>query len=261
MNNKENTLPVLRTENHNENSSITDQDSLKGLIKGNVTSQQTRSKTHYVKIETNEKAKANDVKGKTATENNTKNQNTTKKNFAELNKSASPTGSPILTKGTKKPSFHIQTELERCETVVAESTPVSRHRHAVTIHHQVVKKLQGPAVVVEITNAQELIEKLNHLKQQRDTKQNKLQEIREKKQIAIRTRATIKKRIDKLKIEIKEQEEIQEELLSIINPIEENASRAESLKKKQDLVEELLNTLSFLHYQIQELKEQKDQKV
>lgn len=129
------------------------------------------------------------------------------------------------------------------------------------MHHRVIKELQTPVVVVETTNAQELIEKLNHLKQQRDTKQNKLQEIREKKQVVVRTRVTIKKRIDKLKKEITEQEEIQEELLSIISPIEENASRAELLKKKQDLVEELLNTLSFLHYQIQELKEQKDQKI
>ncbi|GAA5802821.1 hypothetical protein HPULCUR_008296 [Helicostylum pulchrum] len=261
MNNKENNLPVLRAESHNENSSITDQDSLKALIKGHVTSQQTRSKTHYEKIETIEKTKANDVKGKTATEKNMKNQNTTKKNFAELNKSASPTGSPILTRSTKKSSFHIRTEHERADAVAIESTPVPKHTSAITMHHRVIKELQTPVVVVETTNAQELIEKLNHLKQQRDTKQNKLQEIREKKQVVIRTRVTIKKRIDKLKKEITEQEEIQEELLSIISPIEENASRAESLKEKQDLVEELLNTLSFLHYQIQELKEQKDQKV
>ncbi|GAA5815100.1 hypothetical protein MFLAVUS_008606 [Mucor flavus] len=259
MNNKENNLSVLRAESHNENSSITDQDSLKGLIKGSVTSQQTKSKAHYEKIEITEKTKANDVKGKTATEKNTKNQNKTKKNFAELNKSASPTGSPILTRSTKKSSIQIRTEHERADVVVTEFTPVPRHSSPVHVHHRVIKELQTPAV--EATNAQELIEKLNHLKQQRDTKQNKLQEIREKKQVVVRTRVTIKKRIDKLKKEITEQEEIQEELLSIISPIEENASRAELLKKKQDLVEELLNTLSFLHYQIQELKEQKDQKI
>lgn len=208
-----------------------------------------------------EKTKANDVKGKTVTEKNTKNQNKTKKNFAELNKSASPTGSPILTRSTKKSNIQIRTEHERADVVVTEFTPVPRHPSPVHIHHRAIKGLKIPVVAVETTNAQELIEKLNHLKQQRDTKQNKLQEIRAKKQVVVRTRVTIKKRIDKLKKEITEQEEVQEELLSIISPIEENASRAELLKKKQDLVEELINTLSFLHYQIQELKEQKDQKI
>lgn len=162
-----------------------------------------------------------------------------------------------MTKGTKKADFQIETEQLRSEAVLVEPTSVSRYRSEVTLYHKVIKPLHVPEATVETTNADALIKQLNHLKQQKEIKENKLQEIRQKKQAITRTRATAKSRIHKLKEDIKEQEELKNELLAIITPIEENASRAESVKQKQDLVEELLNTLSFLHYQIEELKEQK----
>lgn len=100
---------------------------------------------------------------------------------------------------------------------------------------------------------EELKKKLDVLKQENEAKKERLAHTREIKNKIVREKM-IKSRIEDLKKDIAEKEEIQEELLAIMKPIEEN-SRVKILKQKQDLVEELLNTLSFLNYEILELQE------
>lgn len=124
--------------------------------------------------------------------------------------------------------------------------------HLVNLHHKLTKDLHRSAAA-QASQVEALKERLNRLKKDAQMKREKITRMEDKKMKIIREGKLRKSHIEELKREIKEKEEMQEELLAILKPIE-NDAKVQRLKQKQDCVVELLNTLSFLNYEISELQ-------
>lgn len=132
-------------------------------------------------------------------------------------------------------------------TTAIEQSPVSEHKN-----YKEAKELRMDTAQTKLI--QELKQKVSELKQQNNDKKEILAKTVDSKNKIIKAEKVRKSHIEELKQEIAEKEEIQEELLSILKPIEEKSS-LQRLKQKQELVIELLNTLSFLNFEISELQE------
>ncbi|KAG2207908.1 hypothetical protein INT47_010892 [Mucor saturninus] len=256
--NKEN--QSLRARNMNENSALNakDSDSLKSLIKENISTQQRshmKRTSSFKKNDNNENSKydentkdSNKSKGKV--ENESKAPLTSRRTFEGLNRTSPSV--PLLLQRPNKAMLEEgglpAVELLRSDTSQAEESAVLDETHLVNLHHRMTKGLyRGPTQ----TSVLELKEKLSNIKHQVEQKDDHITTLGDMKMKVVRERKLRKSHIQELKAEIAEKEGEQEELLAILNPIDEN-EKVQQTKQKQDLIEDLLNQLSFLNYEISE---------
>lgn len=146
----------------------------------------------------------------------------------------------------------LDTEHVRSDMTTEQPPVVDLDQHLVHLHHKKTRELYIEAV--KGTKIESLKQELSKLKQVNTEFKERLAKTKELKTDIIKTGKMRKLHIEELKKEIAENEEIQEELLAIVKPIKEGSS-VRRLKQKNDLVVELLNTLSFLNYEISELQE------
>lgn len=146
----------------------------------------------------------------------------------------------------------LDTEHVRSDMTTEQPPVVDLDQHLVHLHHKETRELYVEAV--KDIKIESLKQELSKLKQVNTEFKERLAKTKELKTDIIKTGKMRKLHIEELKKEIAENEEIHEELLAIVKPIKEGSS-VRRLKQKNDLVVELLNTLSFLNYEISELQE------